>query len=754
MILDRGNDNVGGSTGNDIFVFDVYEMTRDTANRADVITDFQLGVDKVDLRALGISDLATVQLLLSSTLGNAKFSFKYGGLNYAITFNGVPVASLDANQFIFATGGEVEPSLYGITTFFTETWTGSDDDVFGNPLANEFYGQGGNDRLFGDAGADRLSGDDGNDTLYGGAGADTLLGEIGLDALFGGGGADRLIAGRGNDSLTGGADADQFAIDAYEMQLDNVNRVSRVTDFQLNVDKIDVRALGISDYATLQLMMTTVGADTRLSFIYAGLRYDLVIAGITPAQMTAGQFQFANGTEVDVSVYDFTTFFTYAWTGANDDVFGNPLANELYGQGGNDRLFGDAGADRLSGDDGNDTLYGGAGADTLFGEIGLDTLFGGSGTDRLIVGRGNDILTGGAGADQFAIDAYAMQLDNVNRISRITDFTLNSDKIDVRALGISDFATVQLLMTSEGADTRFSFTFAGLRYDLIIAGVTPAQLTAGQFLFATGAENDASSYDFTTFFTEIWSGTDDDVFGNPLANALYGQSGNDRLFGDAGNDTLVGESGNDQLYGGLGRDTMEGGSGNDLYVVSSAFDVTIEVANAGTDKVLSSVNWTLAANVENLLLTGTTAINGTGNALANNITGNSAANTLNGGGGNDTLNGGLGADVLTGGGGRDNFVFNSSKLPANAETITDFSVAFDTIYLEDAVFAGLGAAGVLNANAFRIGAAAADADDRIIYNSATGALIYDSNGNAAGGAYQIATLSANLAMTNADFLVI
>src|SRR5262249_8867930 len=155
------------------------------------------------------------------------------------------------------------------------------------------------------------------------------------------------------------------------------------------------------------------------------------------------------------------------------------------------------------------------------------------------------------------------------------------------------------------------------------------------------------------------------------------------------------------------------------------------------------------ANVENLTLAGAAATRGTGNVLNNAITGNAAANALDGMqgndvvkgmAGNDTLSGGVGLDTLTGGDGNDFFVFNAPVSAANRDLITDFSHAMDTIRLDNAVMAGLGAAGALNANAFFAGAAAHDANDRIIYNKADGALTYDANGNLAGGAILLAII--------------
>lgn len=177
------------------------------------------------------------------------------------------------------------------------------------------------------------------------------------------------------------------------------------------------------------------------------------------------------------------------------------------------------------------------------------------------------------------------------------------------------------------------------------------------------------------------------AFSNVLSgnDVIEGNKYNDIIKAENGNDILKGNGGNDVLDGGAGADTMLGGAGNDTFVVDNLADKVYETTTVtsatdagGVDLVKSSVSFTLGSFLEKLTLTGTGAINGTGNNLANILTGNSAANTLSGGSGNDTLTGGGGKDQLTGGAGNDIFDFNAFTDTGITRTTRDVITDFTT----------------------------------------------------------------------------
>ncbi|WP_339495738.1 calcium-binding protein, partial [Pseudomonas sp. RA_105y_Pfl2_P56] len=170
----------------------------------------------------------------------------------------------------------------------------------------------------------------------------------------------------------------------------------------------------------------------------------------------------------------------------------------------------------------------------------------------------------------------------------------------------------------------------------------------------------------------------DYTLGANVENVLLTGTANLNGTGNELNNRMTGNDGNNTLDGGLGADTMIGGLGNDTYIVDNAGDTVIETSTLASeiDTVRSSVNWTLGDNLENLELTGSSNLNGTGNALNNTLTGNDGDNLLNGGAGNDILIGGLGTDTLTGGSGADTFVFNAWNETGTGnlrDVITDFN---------------------------------------------------------------------------------
>jgi Ca2+-binding RTX toxin-like protein len=264
-----------------------------------------------------------------------------------------------------------------------------------------------------------------------------------------------------------------------------------------------------------------------------------------------------------------------------------------------------------------------------------------------------------------------------------------------------------------------------------------------------GADEVVSSVTFVAGLQEIEAITlggagNINALGNALANTITGNAGANRLIGAEGDDTLD---------GGAGADRLEGGAGDDAYVVDNAGDRVVEAAGAGSDRVSSSVSFVLPAEVEALRLTGSAALFGFGNALANAVTGNDGANRLHGRDGADTLDGGLGSDRLYGGAGADLFVFLGPPGGGQVDRFVDFVVAEDRIGLGAAGLPGL-APGPLDPGALALGTAATTAAHRLIYDGASGWLLHDADGVGGAAAVGFAILPAGLALTAADVLIL
>jgi hypothetical protein len=370
-----------------------------------------------------------------------------------------------------------------------------------------------------------------------------------------------------------------------------------------------------------------------------------------------------------------------------------------------------------------DQLYGYGGDDVISGTSLPRNLYGGDGVDTLLLGEGSLNFSG-------------MTLSGFERLTFSP------------AGGSVDFSSSQL-----GG--------GGLSNSLVVTGSI-----AGDNIRIEMVDHaiDLSGWTFVQ-----WDSQDRvQITGTDTADTIIGTTGSDFISDLGGADTVYAGAGSD-LIGGDGADNMYGGVDNDVFQVTAG-DRVFEFAGEGSsDGVRAFINnYVLPANVENLTLMSVTSgqmpLTGTGNALNNTINGNASNNKLYGLAGADRLSGLDGADVLIGGAGRDTlrgglgqdkFVFNIKQTAANADTIADFTHAKDKFQLENSVFKALGpATGALVANKFFVGANAHDADDRVIYNSRTGALYYDADGAGGSAKLLIATLATHPALSASDIQII
>jgi Ca2+-binding RTX toxin-like protein len=391
--------------------------------------------------------------------------------------------------------------------------------------------------------------------------------------------------------------------------------------------------------------------------------------------------------------------------GGDDEIYGHVGDDIIWGEAGHDWLYGGNGRDFLYGGEGHDHLYGEDGADNLYGDNGDDLLSGASGDDMLRGGFGFDALFGGLGDDNYVIDdgndsvvEYSGQ--GYDRVSSLVSYTLSSNVEGLTLLGsaldgygnslnnsIAGNGNNNSLWGRAGHDDLYGEAgndglYGEAGWDYLYGGSGDDWLDGGTEADAMygGAGNDVYTVDdIADYVSEaalegldsvyahvsytlpdyvdnlILYGSARDGTGNSMNNRIEGNNHANTLRGGDGYDTLYGWAANDYLVGGASGDTMYGGFGDDLYDVNSTADVVIEYAGQGNDDVISSVTYTLSAEVEDLFLITAGAINGTGNAAANEIYGNPGNNVLRGEGGNDELHGGGGNDTMYGGTGSDTF---------------------------------------------------------------------------------------------------
>src|SRR3954454_21386773 len=636
MIGGSGNDTLTGGSGDDIFRDSIAGHNGDT-----------------------ISDLAAGDTIVFTDATLAGFSFTLTGNTLTYTGGSLTLQGPLGGQLVAsaAAGGGVQLSLAAQTGP-----TEGDDTLNGTELADQLNGLGGNDTI---------SGLGGNDTLDGGTGADTMAGGLGDDTYVVDNAADVVTEnpGEGTD-LVNASISYTLGANLENLTLTGSAALNGTGNAAANVLRGNAAANVLDGSGGDDTLAGNGGNDTLIG----GAGNDSLNGGAGGGAMSGGigndtftvdtvgdtvSENAGEGTDTVVSSIDYTlgaNVENLSLTRAARVGTGNALANAIRGTSGDDTLDGGAGADKL---------YGGAGNDTYIVDTSSDRIAetAGGGTDTVLASSSYTIswdienltLTGSS-----AISGTGNNLDNV--------LTGNDAANTLNGLAGND-----TLIGNGGNDW--------------LDGGTGADSMAG------GLGNDTYTIDNVLDSVTENAGEGTDLVRSSISTTLGANVENLTLLGSASIDgtgnalanTIRGTSGNNILDGGAGADKMYGGAGDDTYVVDNAGDGIAEAAGGGTDTALASISYTLAANVENLTLTGSSAIDGTGNALDNVITGNSAANTLSGNGGNDTLIGGAGTDHMTGGAGNDLFVFANGDFggatAGSADEIVDFTSGQDKIDL-------------------------------------------------------------------------
>jgi Ca2+-binding RTX toxin-like protein len=692
-----------------------------------------------------------------------------------------------------------------------------------------------------------------NNTLSTGAGSDTINGGLGNDSIDGGSGNDLLVLDYSSNTYSGGGSGVKTSLPGNGTSSFNGTYSAYFNSAQMldNVSFANIECFHITGTASNDNIITGDGNDT----INGARGNDTIVGGAGDDTINSGLgFDTVDGgVGNDLLVIDYSSN-PYLGTvgGLTAGIFSNTLAsNGAGGFNGNFVAFrsnsnsdadtvrfsnierfqipGTAVGDNIRTGDSNDTINGGSGNDTIDGGVGINVIDGGDGIDILVNGNFSSAINS---INANNINSFITLADgtNIRNIERFTNLTTGSGN-DTISFTIRDNNTIN---TGAGDDTINS----GLGFDTVDGGVgndllvidyssnpylgTVGGLTAGIFS-NTFTSNGVGGFNgnFVAFRSNSNSDADTvrfsnierfQITGTTVGDNIRTGDGNDTINGGAGNDTINAQGGNDILDGGAGNDTLIGGTGNDSYFVDSASDSIQETSTATTeiDSVTSTITFTLGSNLENLVLAGSNAINGTGNGLNNQITGNIAANslsgaigndTLDGGAGNDTLDGGdgndslLGSDgndrllggagidtlvgglgddtlaggaandILTGSGGSDRFLYDTNAIFAAAaigvDQLTDFTLNTDKIILDKTTFTALrsiAGSGFSTASDFAsvtTDAAAATSSAFIAYNRVNGKLFYNQNGTTAGlgTGGQFVTLTGLPNLTASDFLI-
>ena len=596
---------------------------------------------------------------------------------------------------------DVTAIVFGMTGQYPQFGSSLTRDVFlGQADHDVFNGLGRDDRLYGGEGIDTLFGGDGDDLLDGGAGDDWLEGEAGNDTLLGGSGEDYMFGGDGDDYFDAGAGGDYRDLlggdggnDTFIMGRGYEQEVSGGPGY----DELAIAADILPD----QVGVRRVYLHSLEVYLLADPLSYTSIYGYFVEDFESIRF-LADGSVLDRQVV-LTRLSTP--TAGDDTLWGTASADSLQTLAGNDWVVGLDGNDVLDGGAGDDYLYGGRGSDLFVFNLGY-------GHD-VVAHRGG--VAGVEWDQDVPQDVDVLQFgpgitaSNVTVSKATSPYGIPDGDLRISVNGTSDVVDIRFYFNGSNELDQIRFYDGTIWSKDAIAQFFAINGTAGSdLLIGTGMSdvlNGLGSSD------EIYGENGDDyIDGGAGADSMHGGPGNDRfivdhvgdnvydfpgegydtiyssvsrfldgyvenliltgsanlngngnpldntIIGNTGRNTLTGWSGNDWLEGGGGRDTLVGELGNDTYVVDSTDDAITERVNEGTDTVRSSIAWTLGSNLENLVLTGTGNINGTGNTLANGLTGNSGNNVLTALAGNDTLDGGAGLDTLIGGTGNDTYV--------------------------------------------------------------------------------------------------
>ncbi|MFY9510143.1 MAG: calcium-binding protein, partial [Rubrivivax sp.] len=445
-----------------------------------------------------------------------------------------------------------------------------------------------------------------NDTLDGGSGNDIMAGGIydTWNGYFWGYGNDTYLFGRGDGS---------DSIRDIDTTAGNLDRLL----FKSGVAASDIVLSQTSNNLVLKVSGTTdqIQLDSYLN----------------------GQ-DFGSG-HVELIRFDDGT----VWDGTS--VQGLLAGTALVGGTAADTLTGSSANERLSGLDGDDTLSAGGGNDLIDGGTGVDAMTGGTGNDTFVVDNvgdsTNELANEGVDTVRSSItwslgnDLENLILTGNTEINGSGNAAANRLFGNAAANRIDGGAGADFLAGGKGNDTYVVDNAGDVVQEDASEGLDAIE-TSLSYGLGTNVEN------LRLTGTASVNGT-----GNALNNTLLGNGAANVLSGGAGDDVLDGAA---------GTDTLIGGQGDDSYVVDDAGDIVTELAGEGVDLVTTGLSWTLGANLENLSLTGSAAVAGTGNELANVLLGNGSANTLAGAAGNDTLDGGAGLDTLIGGAGDDTYV--------------------------------------------------------------------------------------------------